>query len=53
MILCNSFFCVELLLLIMDCILISYNAWIALTNLGIVDRITKKLAETGMGEGAV
>lgn len=43
----------RLLVQVMDCILISYNVRIALTKHGIVDRITKKLAETGMEEGVV
>ncbi len=43
----------RLLVQVMDYILISYNVRIALTKPGIVDRITKKLAETGMEEGVV
>jgi len=43
----------KLLIVVMDCILISYNVRIALTKPEIVDKITKKLAKTGMGEGVV
>lgn len=41
------------LLLFMYCILISYNVQNSLTKRIIVDRITKKLANRGVGEGAV